>query len=330
VAKPKKTHLGDEASELIFARKLLGEYMRLARENAFVSQRYVELVTGVSNSEISKIENGNQECRLESFVRVCAALGVPWGYVLDQVVMANPLPYEEKIAFNPLFQKLEQNNPEMAPILTLNLAVIASFCAHLIRCSNPVERAMETEYPDESARTLFLRYAKAVSDLSAPGEKIQMIHRWRENPLGLLKAAGFLENDFILKFLAALIGGKVGRKSELRDMVLDAANIRRDVPVWMPFIPKLLFTPDSEDSGKKLDLTKAESAANNSDVKSPLPAFLERMKKASSATGKKSELAKFLGAPLASVSRWLSGEREPGGEITLKMLKWVEQQERQK
>jgi len=83
------------------------------------------------------------------------------------------------------------------------------------------------------------------------------------------------------------------------------------------------------DSGK-LDLTKAESIVINSDVKSPLPAFLERIKKASSATGKKSELAKFLGAPLASVSRWLSGEREPGAEITLKMLKWVEQQERQK
>jgi hypothetical protein len=32
---------------------------------------------------------------------------------------------------------------------------------------------------------------------------------------------------------------------------------------------------------------------------------------------------------LASVSRWLSGEREPGGEIALLMLKWVELQERQ-
>lgn len=79
----------------------------------------------------------------------------------------------------------------------------------------------------------------------------------------------------------------------------------------------------------KINLTEAETSVKHSDVKSPLPAFLERIKRAASASGKKSELAKFLDAPLASVSRWLSGEREPGAEITLKMLKWVEQQERQ-
>jgi DNA-binding transcriptional regulator YiaG len=81
---------------------------------------------------------------------------------------------------------------------------------------------------------------------------------------------------------------------------------------------------------QKKDLTDTETIATTSDVKAQLPKLLERLKKASSASGKKSELANFLGVPLASVSRWLSGEREPGGEITLKMFHWVEQQERQK
>jgi hypothetical protein len=43
--------------------------------------------------------------------------------------------------------------------------------------------------------------------------------------------------------------------------------------------------------------------------------------------GGKSELAEHLGLPLASISRWLSGEREPGGEYTLRLLRWVKQQQ---
>ena len=77
------------------------------------------------------------------------------------------------------------------------------------------------------------------------------------------------------------------------------------------------------------DLTEAEINNIAKYVTSQLPELLERVRKASSASGKKSELAKFLGAPLASVSRWLSGDREPGGEIALKMLHWVLHQERQ-
>ena len=46
--------------------------------------------------------------------------------------------------------------------------------------------------------------------------------------------------------------------------------------------------------------------------------------------GKRADLIDFLDAPAESVSRALAtpGAREPGGEITLKMLYWVERQER--
>jgi DNA-binding transcriptional regulator YiaG len=66
------------------------------------------------------------------------------------------------------------------------------------------------------------------------------------------------------------------------------------------------------------------------DVKKQLPSLLERLNQATTETGKMSALAAYLKAPLASVSRWLSGKREPGGEITLRMLRWVEHEEHQK
>lgn len=66
------------------------------------------------------------------------------------------------------------------------------------------------------------------------------------------------------------------------------------------------------------------------DVKHSLPNLLERLNRATAVHGQKTELAKYLGVPLASVSQWLSGVKEPGGQTTLKLLNWVEQKERQK
>jgi outer membrane biogenesis lipoprotein LolB len=83
-------------------------------------------------------------------------------------------------------------------------------------------------------------------------------------------------------------------------------------------------------------LTEAETSAKLQDVKVQLPNLLDRLNRATNETGKMSALADFLGkatghkVPLASVSRWLSGKRAPGGEITLLLLRWVELQERQK
>lgn len=76
-------------------------------------------------------------------------------------------------------------------------------------------------------------------------------------------------------------------------------------------------------------LTGLAGSGNIAPVKLTLPLLLKRLNSAVQPSGKMTELADYLGAPLTSVSRWLSGNREPGGETTLMMLHWVEQQERQ-
>ena len=58
-----------------------------------------------------------------------------------------------------------------------------------------------------------------------------------------------------------------------------------------------------------------------------LKALLARVKRASSARGKKTELAKYLGVSYVSVSQWLSGRFAPNGEVTLQMLAWVQAEE---
>ena len=70
-------------------------------------------------------------------------------------------------------------------------------------------------------------------------------------------------------------------------------------------------------------------SANLTSMKSPLAQLLQRLNRATEAKGRKAELAEYLKTPRPCVSDWLSGKREPSGETTLRLLQWVEQQERQ-
>jgi len=56
-----------------------------------------------------------------------------------------------------------------------------------------------------------------------------------------------------------------------------------------------------------------------------MPGFLKRLKEATAARGQKTILANDLGVSLARVSQWLSDERNPDGENTLRLLQWIEQ-----
>lgn len=75
---------------------------------------------------------------------------------------------------------------------------------------------------------------------------------------------------------------------------------------------------------KNLQLNSLKS--NNPDVKSQIQKLIERVKQKASKPGAKAELAKELDVAPARVSEWLSGKKEPGGEYTLRLLQWVEQE----
>ena len=84
---------------------------------------------------------------------------------------------------------------------------------------------------------------------------------------------------------------------------------------------------DQSYTQEKQVLTEASNRAILPPVKLQLENLLARAEALTQEAGSKSALADLLGAPLASVSRWLSGDREPGGETTLRLLQWVEQTE---
>ncbi len=81
---------------------------------------------------------------------------------------------------------------------------------------------------------------------------------------------------------------------------------------------------------ENIALTSYPLQGKTDDVKPILPKLIERLRKATEGRGRKTELASWLGVSPQKVTDWLSERVEPSGETTLRLLHWVEQQERQK
>ncbi len=96
---------------------------------------------------------------------------------------------------------------------------------------------------------------------------------------------------------------------------------------WNDAFMLLQFQMPPPRASEKKMLPDITEAGNIAPVKSPMVDLLGRLNKATSQRGKKSELAKHMGVPLPNVSQWLSGDRAPGGETTLRLLAWVQAQE---
>lgn len=110
------------------------------------------------------------------------------------------------------------------------------------------------------------------------------------------------------------------------DAMINASPDARFISFWGALYG-LLF--ESSEAPQKSQLTNKADSLTFTGMKPVLPKLIERLKRATAERGKKSELAIWLGVHRQCVTDWLSGKQEPGGEITLKMLRWVEQQERQ-
>jgi hypothetical protein len=62
-----------------------------------------------------------------------------------------------------------------------------------------------------------------------------------------------------------------------------------------------------------------------------LPELISRLRKATSERGMKAILARAMGVSLPRISEWLARKnpKEPSGQTTLLLLKWVQHQEKQ-
>jgi len=85
------------------------------------------------------------------------------------------------------------------------------------------------------------------------------------------------------------------------------------------------FKPEYE-----MYLTETSEIRKNKNVNTEMDRLLARVRALVLAKGMKAKLAATLNIPQSRLSEWLGGKCDPSGETTLRLLKWVEQQEHQK
>lgn len=122
--------------------------------------------------------------------------------------------------------------------------------------------------------------------------------------------------------------GEAGRAEAL----INALQATDFVVAWGA-VRDVLFKPEAAQSlapsgvAGKNELTIYPQDGNVVEVKPIMPKLIARLRKATSEHGRKTELAVWLGVSPQKVTDWLSERVEPSGETTLRLLKWVEQQE---
>ncbi|MBI5384449.1 MAG: helix-turn-helix transcriptional regulator [Verrucomicrobia bacterium] len=123
----------------------------------------------------------------------------------------------------------------------------------------------------------------------------------------------------------------------VRDPNVPLGTMQTQIASADHFLADTVSAPAQAASGKR---DKAENIGENNlkekslkstklRVTPDLASLLERLNQATAARGQKMALAQTLGVPPARVSEWLSGKKEPGGAVTLRLLDWVEEWERQ-
>lgn len=292
--------------------------LRQARLLGGLSLRDLEKATGISHSEIHKIESGRQDCRLSSFVEICVALGIPAGHVLDDSFSVSFSRFQAGVEADPQFVKMF-NDLGLAGVckhsfFSIHIASVCAFAAYMVRCSFAGRVAKRTIYPSEDVSSAFTAFAHRLDELAAQLERAGIAKSLDTTPVFELQNQLLLPDSF-LAGIASAIKANAKKSAPSPYRIVPRGH---GVNVWSPWIPL---------AGKSSLINVSESVKHGS-VKPHLPNLLDRLREATKERGKKSALAEYLGVPLASVSQWLSGEREPGGETTLRLLKWVEAAER--
>lgn len=328
-----------DLDDLLFWNNAFGMYLRDERLAQGLSLRQLEGQTGVSDSEIHKIETGSQECRLSSFIRISAALGIPPGLVLDQVISSSFAVFAGRIEGDPQFKELCEIrwkcDPALSEALTTQLANFCSVAAHLLRCSNATRKAESFNYPSDALRKAFLSFAAFADGVGSGLERANVLRMLQRAPIGELRNRGLLD----LGFFDAL----ALRAEELR--------LGKGGPIsfWWPLPPPR--TPFY--SSYEASLHSEREAAAKPDLVAELQKRIDagnykrylitplmkkrlswgdlrrRLRAVTRSRGSQAKLAARLKVTPQAVTEWLAGASAPTADRTLRILNLVEEYEAQ-
>ena len=253
-------------------------------------------------------------------VRLCGSLGIRFGELLEQCVLP-----EYKLYSAALDSEMRKDYPPSLPqsdeAREACSDLVFGFCVslvHIFRTANLDKTVGRMSFPGEY---MAIHFGKIVESLKVHPptlkSRTEFFEKLQRAPLAtLLRFYRFPTSEQIEKHAGWLAASKM-------------RNNGYATP-WFPgnFWDILDFTEETDlfycaPPEKKL-VDNVAVSDNIASVNCEMPGLPQQLKDATEIRGKKTALAGFLRVPLSSVSLWLSGEREPGGEATLKMIRWLQ------
>jgi transcriptional regulator with XRE-family HTH domain len=312
--------------------KELGALFAAARKSSALSLKAISDITRISPSHVLRMESGDQDFTVTKFSRLCDALGIPVGLVLEVSLLHTREFFQGGAEFaesSTLARKLFGGvHNESGAIDSGKLTQITSYSeaiewllvttsrtvAALLLSADPKLLAREVHGPPGAVREKLIAFAERIDPLANVTERLGIIKSLKARPYSKLKSLGILDDKIVFDYIVS-------------DAYLTSYEPSLNVGKYLLAEPE---KSEPEKTRQSERLTIEANTLTTENVQPVLPKLIQRLKRATEERGKKVELAEWLGVHRQMVTDWLSGKQEPGGEITLQLLHWVEQQERQK
>lgn len=186
-------------------KELVGDFLRKVRTDMGLSLRRLAADSGVSTSQIMRLESGEYGISLEIVVKLSISLGLPVGFIAESCAALPPKGFEAAIKKSPAFtdfvkkagivQKFEQG-------LVVHLASTgAALFAHLLLSSNPLRWVRLATFPFELMRDEFRNQAELIEAKFDPIERRVALKALEREPWEDLFSRGLCDERIVEGFL---------------------------------------------------------------------------------------------------------------------------------
>jgi transcriptional regulator with XRE-family HTH domain len=304
----------------------LGLWLRAARENLRYSYRELAKLSGVSASQLLRMEAG-LEISLSRFLKVVEALGISPGILLEAIMFNSPprlsmsnISEKPFVAFCKRAGFSEDKRLDYALQIRHFIMAVAEMTGALILSSNPDQFRFYIPHDFEKINERLFAYVEA-NDLSSwkHYERLPVLESLFLDPYSKLSSLKIIDDDLLQEYCEWIEGFPPYEKDWSYTTTWAAFHIGKPGQTYKK------MQEDAEDARKRL--TESSVFRNiSSDMKLSLKAILNDVRRLTKATGGKTQLAKDLGVPKARVSEWLAGKYEPSGEMAIALFNWVQEQ----
>ena len=181
---------------------VIGQIVRRARTLIGVSIRELSARSGVSTSQILRVESGEFDIMLSTLLKICRCLGIPAGLVLEQGALPNPGFYAKLIGESGVSELLTASPAAQRPRnararLTIFCAHISMAAASLLQSSYAAKLVQLIAFPLPELVHPFTIFADTIDRLTVE-DRVSLQRTLDSDPLGVL-----MQHDLITSAIAS-------------------------------------------------------------------------------------------------------------------------------